>query len=576
MRGQTGRVHTMRTDSGSGSEVGIPWGGPLSLILTRRRTPRRARVAWGAAAGVAATIVLLMLGIPGSIADTFVLMGLDPDRAQLAMALVVAALAAVAAALAAGAVLPAVGIAAITTGGLFGPTFAQETQLALVPQASQGPFDPTGWLISVTSLTAVAVSIGWAAGTLACAVRVEILAIALEVRPALRARRWADRGWRRAIRLIVSLVVVTGAFSVLGDMLNYAPDTLLRGGGQPGVGLVDSSGANRSPTGALDLTSAAPSASLTDAPSSPPSGSPGVRSLLRGPVPGSLVTSSAWSPSRPWAAWVPTGSGTTQILHLAAPWTGANRATARVDIYLPPGYDLGARRYPVTYEVPWSIVGWQRSAQVTYQLDALIERGAIPAQIVVFVEESSGPYPFSQCADSADARAWWDRYLTQTVVPTVDKTWRTIASREARSLFGFSEGGYCAAMLLARHPDLFAQAAAISGYYDAAPRSSETAAAGLVFRNDPTLLPAWSPSALMRSMPADRRAHLFVALAAKPTEPFYGPYYTGFGNELVELGTPCALLPDTVGHSWVEARTAFGQLLELVASRLAETGILTQ
>ena len=57
----------------------------------------------------------------------------------------------------------------------------------------------------------------------------------------------------------------------------------------------------------------------------------------------------------------------------------------------------------------------------------------------------------------------YETYVTRDVLGWVDKTYRTIAARDARGIAGNSMGGYGALMLAMRHPDLFAAAASHSG-----------------------------------------------------------------------------------------------------------------
>jgi hypothetical protein len=68
---------------------------------------------------------------------------------------------------------------------------------------------------------------------------------------------------------------------------------------------------------------------------------------------------------------------------------------------------------------------------------------------------------------------------------------------------------------------------------------------------------------------------MFFALTAKPSQLFYGAYFTSFGAELTRLGVPCALLPVTIGHSWTEARVTIGPLLRLLAGRMVFLGGLS-
>jgi S-formylglutathione hydrolase FrmB len=53
--------------------------------------------------------------------------------------------------------------------------------------------------------------------------------------------------------------------------------------------------------------------------------------------------------------------------------------------------------------------------------------------------------------------------VVQELLPHIDATFRTVARREARILEGFSMGGYGAARLGFKHPDLFAAVSILAG-----------------------------------------------------------------------------------------------------------------
>jgi enterochelin esterase-like enzyme len=256
-----------------------------------------------------------------------------------------------------------------------------------------------------------------------------------------------------------------------------------------------------------------------------------------------------------------------------APWTGGTSGVANATIYLPPGYVAGERRYPVVYEVPWNLAYWDSSVQLPAILDGLIDGGEIPAEIVAFVSLHGGPYPDSECADSADGREAADSFLVDTIVPWLDAHLRTIAEPPARTLFGFSEGGFCSANLLIRHPDVFRLAIAMSGYYEAGARSAQTLNAWRPFGNDPASLAANSPSQDCAMLPPDIRPQLYVALSGDPTEPFYGPEMRTFGTALHDAGIAYGWLPTTFGHRWGAVREQLPLALEAVGARQAAIGV---
>jgi enterochelin esterase-like enzyme len=65
--------------------------------------------------------------------------------------------------------------------------------------------------------------------------------------------------------------------------------------------------------------------------------------------------------------------------------------------------------------------------------------------------------------DSPDGQWPIESVIIKEMVPHVDQTYRTIAKREARGVEGFSMGGYGAAHLGFKYPELFGMVGVMSG-----------------------------------------------------------------------------------------------------------------
>jgi enterochelin esterase-like enzyme len=92
-------------------------------------------------------------------------------------------------------------------------------------------------------------------------------------------------------------------------------------------------------------------------------------------------------------------------------------------------------------------------------LDAAIRAGMAPAMIVVLVNGIAASF----YCDSANGTRPVDSVIVKELIPHVDQTYRTVARREARAVEGFSMGGYGAAHLGFKHPDLFGLVSVMSG-----------------------------------------------------------------------------------------------------------------
>jgi uncharacterized protein (DUF1684 family)/enterochelin esterase-like enzyme len=129
-------------------------------------------------------------------------------------------------------------------------------------------------------------------------------------------------------------------------------------------------------------------------------------------------------------------------------------------IYLPPDYAAApGKRYPVVYWLH-ELGGNQRSgAPFVAALDAAIQSGKAPAMIAVLVNGLRD----SRYTDSFDGQRPVETVIIRDLIPHIDKTYRTIAVREARALEGYSMGGFGAAHLGFRYPDLFGAVSIMAG-----------------------------------------------------------------------------------------------------------------
>jgi enterochelin esterase-like enzyme len=226
------------------------------------------------------------------------------------------------------------------------------------------------------------------------------------------------------------------------------------------------------------------------------------------------------------------------------------------------------------YSAPWGIAPWDKGTGIQGLLDRFVTSGTLPPAIFVFASEFGALYPSSECTDSYDGRQWFERYVVGTVVPYVDIHYRTLPWATGRSLLGYSEGAYCAASLLVRHPDVFGQAAALSGYYHAGLRSAATPTAWRVFGDDAARIAAASPALVVGTLSATARSSLFIVLEAQPAEPLFGAEYSGFAAALTGAGIAHATIPVLgVGHSWPTVRATLEQVLRLLVGRQVRMGV---
>lgn len=130
-------------------------------------------------------------------------------------------------------------------------------------------------------------------------------------------------------------------------------------------------------------------------------------------------------------------------------------------LYLPPGYSQDAiTRYPVVYWLH-GLNGTQRDGATCFvpHLDAAIRAGIAPPSIAVLVNGLGD----SRYYDSFDGRKPVESVIVHDLIRHVDDTFRTLAARESRAIEGFSMGGFGAAHLGFKYPELFGAVSIMTG-----------------------------------------------------------------------------------------------------------------
>jgi hypothetical protein len=129
----------------------------------------------------------------------------------------------------------------------------------------------------------------------------------------------------------------------------------------------------------------------------------------------------------------------------------------RMVIYLPPGYDSSARRYPVIYFLPnpfednYRFDFDHRDAQGLF--DRAIAQGVIKEFILVAVDMNT-PLGSSWYVNSS-ATGNWEDFAIHELVPYIDAKFKTLPNRDSRCITGIFIGGYGAIRFAMRHPDVF-------------------------------------------------------------------------------------------------------------------------
>ncbi|MEI7809833.1 MAG: alpha/beta hydrolase-fold protein [Verrucomicrobiota bacterium] len=140
--------------------------------------------------------------------------------------------------------------------------------------------------------------------------------------------------------------------------------------------------------------------------------------------------------------------------------SAAAKTKVSYHIYTPEIYNTEPeRRFPVLYWLHGSGGGLAGIPPVAAYFDAAIRAGKIPPMLVVFPNGMAS----SMWCDSKDSLVPMETVVIKELLPHIDATFRTIATREGRIVEGFSMGGYGAARLGFKYPQLFGKVSMLAG-----------------------------------------------------------------------------------------------------------------
>lgn len=261
------------------------------------------------------------------------------------------------------------------------------------------------------------------------------------------------------------------------------------------------------------------------------------------PMPGPAAEPDEAVASRAWVTPKITAPGVSFHTFESA----AAKAAVSYHLFTPAAYDRQPdRRFPVVYWLHGSRGGLPGIPKVAALFAAAIEAGKAPACLVVFVNGlAEGMY-----VDWKDGSAPVETMLVKELVPHVDATYRTLAAREGRLLDGYSMGGYGAARLGFRFPDVFRGVSIMGGgplqadLLADAPRAGRRRAVEVldrVYGGDPEYFRSVSPRALAERNAAEiTRGSLVRVVCGDRDETFANN--REFHEHLERLGIP---------HAWI-------------------------
>ncbi len=134
-------------------------------------------------------------------------------------------------------------------------------------------------------------------------------------------------------------------------------------------------------------------------------------------------------------------------------WSPSAQATVSFHIFLPPSYEADpAARFPTLYWLHGSGSPIAGIPPMRSWFANAMSQGRIPPMLIVFPNGMGA----SMWCDSKDGVVPMESVVIDDLIPHIDATYRTIASRRGRIIEGFSMGGSGSGRLALRRPDLFA------------------------------------------------------------------------------------------------------------------------
>lgn len=130
------------------------------------------------------------------------------------------------------------------------------------------------------------------------------------------------------------------------------------------------------------------------------------------------------------------------------------------NIYLPKGYEESNRSYPVLYLLHGytdNEIGWTQFGEVQQIADEASENLSVTDMIIVMPDAGVSWY-----INNHDGSVNYEDFFTQELIPYVDETYRTRATKEFRAVAGLSMGGYGTLIMATKHSELFTAAAPLS------------------------------------------------------------------------------------------------------------------
>ena len=234
-------------------------------------------------------------------------------------------------------------------------------------------------------------------------------------------------------------------------------------------------------------------------------------------------------------------------------------------VYLPEGYAVSERSYPVLYLLHGysdDQTGWVQFGEVQRIADQAIAAGRAAPMIIVMPDAEVTWY-----ANDLKGQYRFEDYFITELMPHVESTYRCRAKKEFRAVAGLSMGGLGAFMYALRHPDLFASGCPLSAALwgrDAMSKRLKLSEQGETEDKVNAFLDSYCPVTLAERFPEDQKKALRLYIDCGDDD-FLSADNARMHVLLMEKNIPHEFRMRDGAHSWEYWRTALPEVLEFVS-----------
>ncbi len=135
------------------------------------------------------------------------------------------------------------------------------------------------------------------------------------------------------------------------------------------------------------------------------------------------------------------------------------KGTRHYSVYLPAGYQLSERTYPVLYLLHGAgdnHTSWEQFGEVSHIADKAMDEGSATPMIIVMPDAHEGYF------NELDNSWHGEDFFFKELIPHVEKTYRVKTDKQFRAVAGLSMGGGGSIGYALRHPDMFSAVCPLS------------------------------------------------------------------------------------------------------------------